>query len=195
MQQTGDNDQALMLRFQASGDVAAFETLFTRHKEALLAYLMRLCGRLDVAEDVSQQAWLKLLDIGRRRDFKVSATATFRTYLFTLARNYFLDHHVRSHAVAQTRALNDDADRQLPDPNAGEAQELVHKSQLDHMLNTAMLDLPPEQREVVALWSVGVETQEIANLVGAPRDTVISRKKYALAKLRKVLLGLGIEEA
>ena len=190
MQQTGDNDQALMLRFQASGDVAAFETLFTRHKEALLAYLMRLCGRLDVAEDVSQQAWLKLLDIGRRRDFKVSATATFRTYLFTLARNYFLDHHVRSHAVAQTRALNDDADRQLPDPNAGEAQELVHKSQLDHMLNTAMLDLPPEQREVLLLVALEeMSYADIAAALGIPIGTVMSRLSRGRERLRQIMEG------
>jgi len=49
-------DSALMLRYR-DGDVAAFETLYQRHKDALYRYLLRLCRHRDAAEDIFQDVW------------------------------------------------------------------------------------------------------------------------------------------
>jgi len=46
---------------------------------------------------------------------------------------------------------------------------------------------------VIALWIAEVEPAAIAEITGAPRDTVLSRKKYALAKLRSALSDLLLE--
>jgi len=55
--------------------------------------------------------------------------------------------------------------------------------------------LPVEQRQVVALWADGMRIGAIATLTAAPRDTVLSRKKYALAKLRVMLHERAAQEA
>ena len=52
------DDETLMLRFQQSGDLQAFERLFRRHKDAFVTFLARLSGNLAIAEDVSQQLCL-----------------------------------------------------------------------------------------------------------------------------------------
>ncbi len=76
-----------------------------------------------------------------------------------------------------------------PDPS-----ELVHRQEMSRHLNEAMGGLPLEQREVVALWATGVEIDAIVAITGAPRDTVLSRKKYAIAKLRAALGSLSVQE-
>lgn len=182
-----------MLRFQEAGDLAAFQTLFERHKEALLAFLQRLSGRLELAEDVSQQAWLKLLEVARRGEYRATESASFRTFLFTLARNHFVDKHVRAHAVTKVHSLKDVHAESLA--ATGEPpEELASAHQVGAAVDRALRELPHEQREVAALWSVGFDVDTIAAMVAAPRDTVISRKKYALAKLRQALQRQGIEE-
>jgi DNA-directed RNA polymerase specialized sigma24 family protein len=54
--------------------------------------------------------------------------------------------------------------------------------------------LPVEQREVVVLWAQGHELTVIAQIAGVPWETVVSRKKYALAKLRAALGTAGVAQ-
>ena len=187
------DDKSLMLSFQRTGDGDAFRLLFARHKESLLAYLQRLAGRVDVAEDVSQQAWLKLLEVARKGAYTPSDFASFRTFLFTLARNYYMDKHVRASA-ARVNPLGGEVENRLPDA-AASLDDAAAARQMGAMLDAALRELPYEQRDVVALWSAGIDIDTIAAMIDAPRDTVISRKKYALSKLRQSLARQGIEEA
>jgi DNA-directed RNA polymerase specialized sigma24 family protein len=72
--------------------------------------------------------------------------------------------------------------RVAPDP-----AEPLDERQRNARLYRALRRLPLEQRRVVALWADGERIGTIAALTQAPRDTVLSRKKYALAKLRVML--------
>ena len=80
-------DSALMLRYR-DGDVAAFEDLYRRHKDALFRYLLRLCREHATAEDVFQEVWSKII---RSRD-KYRPTAKFTTFLYHVAHNTFIDY-------------------------------------------------------------------------------------------------------
>jgi RNA polymerase sigma-70 factor, ECF subfamily len=185
-----------MLAFQDERDYAPFEELFRRNKDALLRFLIRLSGNRTIAEDVSQHAWLKVIDMARQQRYRESPGAPFRTWLYTLARNHFLDEYKRKFAVARSvpleegsKAASQAADAQAPDPS-----DIVAQHQLQHALNDAITSLPFEQRDVIALWSVGVEIDSIASITGAPQDTVLSRKKYAIARLRSTLGAPGCAE-
>jgi hypothetical protein len=94
-------DSALMLRYR-DGDVAAFETLYERHKDALYRYLLRLCQQRDAAEDVFQDAWGKI--IKSRQNYR--PTAKFSTFLYRVAHNCFIDHipQQATHADSRRRA-------------------------------------------------------------------------------------------
>jgi RNA polymerase sigma-70 factor, ECF subfamily len=181
------------LSFQQKGDMAAFRTLFGRHRDPLLAYLRRVSGQPDIAEDVSQQAWLRLVETAQRGAYRSDPAASFRTFLFTLARNYYIDKHVRAHQHSHTTALDARHEASLPavDPSP---DRLVADTQSSDALDLALRELPVEQRDVVALWSLDIDMDTIATIVQAPRDTVISRKKYALIKLRHALSRRGILE-
>jgi len=189
------SDAELMLRFQR-GDSAAFEQLFQRHKQVLFRFLVRLSSSTPTAEEVSQQTWLKVIDVARQGRYRKHEGVAFRTWLCTLARNHFLDEFKRKFAVARTQSLPDNMHETLTqerDPVLDPAV-LVDRDVRAQHLRRALLTLPFEQREVIALWAAGVEVEAIARMVEAPRDTILSRKKYAISKLRQALAELDSEE-
>ena len=194
-----DGDDELMFRFQRDHDYQAFEELFGRHKDVLLRFLARLLGDIATAHDASQQTWLKVIEVARRQDYLAQPDARFRTWLLTLARNHAIDEYQRKFAVSRTIALTDEIrERSLNGPIAGQqapADPLddANREQIAGRLAAAIQALPLEQREVIALWIAEVEPAAIAEITGAPRDTVLSRKKYALAKLRSALSDLLME--
>jgi RNA polymerase sigma-70 factor (ECF subfamily) len=190
------DDISLMLRFQSAGDYAAFEQLYLRYKDPLLRFMFGIAVNHAIAEDVSQRTWLKVIDVARRAEYARRPGVGFRTWLYTLARNEFIDEYRRKFAETRTVPLPEnlhEAGAQNHDP-APDPSDLVHRQEMSRHLNEAMGGLPLEQREVVALWATGVEIDAIVAITGAPRDTVLSRKKYAIAKLRAALDSLGVQE-
>jgi len=195
-----DTDDDLMDRFQRERDYAAFESLFHRHKNLLLCFLFRLLRDLSTAHDASQQAWLKVIEVARKGSYVVRSGVTFRTWLFTLARNHVIDEYQRKFSATKTVALTDELrdeflDRDSDtDPVCADPADHAHHQQLVQRLNEAVLRLPLKQREVIALWAADHDSRAIANITGAPSDTVQSRRKYALAKLREALRDLLAED-
>lgn len=184
------SDEELMQQFQQRGDLAAFETLFARHKQAFFNFLRRLSGDPIIAEEVSQQVWLKLIEIARLGRYAVKINASFKTYLFTLGRNRYVDEYLKRHEATRTRSFEDLG---LQERVAAELERVacpdfaVDDVQRVMRLNEALANLPFEQRDVIVLWASGVATKTVAKIVGVSLDTVLSRKKYAVKKLRAAL--------
>jgi RNA polymerase sigma-70 factor (ECF subfamily) len=190
------DDAQLMLRFQRDGDWTALERLFERNRGALLRFLTRLSRNRTVAEDVAQQTWLKVIDVANQGAFAAASGVAFRTWLCTLARNHFIDEYRRKFAAARSVPLPADLGATLAETHrvAPDPAEPLDERQRNARLHRALQRLPLEQRRVVALWADGVRIGAIAALTQAPRDTVLSRKKYALAKLRAMLHDRGAHE-
>jgi len=188
-----NDDRELMLEFQERGDVAAFEELFRRHRLPLYRYVRGLAGSAEIAEDTSQQAWLKVLEAARSAGYAADRQCSFKTWLYTLARNHYIDRYLRAHAASRTDSNCGELLSSIAtEPGAPEAR--LHREHLADTLARAVGTLPVEQREVVLLWAQGHELSAIAAVTRAPWETVISRKKYALAKLRAVLGLAGVTQ-
>jgi RNA polymerase sigma factor (sigma-70 family) len=191
---TATSDDELIRRFQQERDYAAFEEVFARHKDLLLRYLLRLVGDLAIAEDASQHTWLKVIEVARKNGYTSRTDATFRTWLFTLARNHVIDTHQRNRVVSRTVSLPNELIHEIVDESIDSASMDPEVKALEIELTqrvTAALDLLPfEQREVITLWTIGFDPHEIAGIIGAPRETIFSRKKYGIAKLRLALADL-----
>ncbi len=173
------DDSALMERYR-TGDVAAFDMLYRRHKDALYRYLLRLSYRPDAAEDVFQDAWSKI--VKARQSYR--PTAAFRTFLFRVAHNCFIDYLRRNQRHELSAGV--DPDRELsaePDP-----ETLTEHALLRQRLDLAMKNLPQEQREAWLLHAEGgLNLDEIADVTGVNRETAKSRIRYANRKLREQL--------
>jgi RNA polymerase sigma-70 factor, ECF subfamily len=192
---TPDDDQALFVRFQLAGDTAAFETLYARHKDGLFRYLRHLSGSDAIAADLFQQSWLKLLELARSGLYRAQPGASFRSYLYTLGRNYLVDAYHRRHEESRTESL-DSRDTAVRRSDVGHPtpEEETASDRRDSLLLRALAQLPPEQREVAVMWSQGWSVVEIAELTRAPPDTVASRRKYAIKRLRELLAEHGPTE-
>ncbi len=173
------DDSALMLRYQ-DGDVAAFETLYRRHKDAIYRYLLRLCGHRDTAEDIFQEVWGKI--VKARASYR--PTAKFTTFLYRVAHNCFIDHIRRNKRHAGNTVLEPELHS-----DSGETLELVtERSLARERLEVALTTLPDEQRDAFLLREEGgLNVDQIASVTGCNRETAKSRLRYAVTKLRSAI--------
>jgi RNA polymerase sigma-70 factor (ECF subfamily) len=169
-------DSALMLRYK-DGDLAAFETLYRRHNDALYRYLLRLCRHRENADDIFQEVWGKIIKAADR----YRPTAKFTTYLYRIAHNCFIDYLRRN--KRHTHSGDFDPDCQ---PNPGDLPEMATERTLAReRLQAALQDLPDEQRDVFLLHEeAGLTLDEISAVTGSNRETSKSRLRYAMNKLR-----------
>jgi len=144
MSKRESDDQTLMLRFQEQGDVRAFEELFARHKTGLYRFVLKLSLNAAAAEDISQHTWMRLIEVAEAGRYQTNPGASFRTYLYTLARNKYFDEYRRDREV--TRADPGDASEQnVRDEHAQTPEELYARRQDSARLDQALRDLPPDQ--------------------------------------------------
>jgi RNA polymerase sigma factor (sigma-70 family) len=187
-----DNDRDLISPLAASNDAQLLAEVYAHNHAALVRYLVQFTRGRVLAEDLAQQAWLKIVD-AFARDLCVPSGATFRSYLFTVARNIFLDECTRKHAYTRTITM-DATDMDHAVTSYGEQHtpdKALQISQAKALLSNAINTLPAAQREVIKLWSNGISIEGMTRHAAAPRDTVLSRKKYALAHLRRTLESCG----
>ena len=183
-----ESDERLMLRFRG-GDSRAFEVLVRRHRTPVFSFLVRLVGDRSRAEDLCQDAFLRVVKAARDWEER----AAFRTWLFTIARNLAADEARRAvfRRADPLDAPGGEAARAAatdPPPDRAAAA-----AQLRPKLEAALAGLPPEQREVFLLREhAGLRFAEIASVMGTPENTVKSRMRYALEALRENLAALGV---
>lgn len=172
-------DSALMLRY-GDGDLAAFETLYRRHNDAVYRYLLRLCQHRATAEDVFQDVWSKI--IKARTSYR--PTAKFSTFLYRVAHNCFIDHVRRNKRHQHAAAL---APEQHADP-ADSPETETERALARQRLNAALRELPEEQRDVFLLREeAGLSLEQIAAITDTNRETTKSRLRYAVNKLREAI--------
>jgi RNA polymerase sigma-70 factor (ECF subfamily) len=181
-----ESDERLMGRFQG-GDVRAFEVLVRRHRTPVFSFLLRLTGDRGRAEDLCQETFLKVV----RAADGWAPRARFQTWLYAIARNQAVD-EARRQAFRRAEpldgrpALEAASTDPAPDRAADAARLRPH-------LEAALAALPEEQREVFLLREyAGMRFHEIAEVTGAPENTVKSRMRYALEALREKLEALGV---
>ncbi|MDZ3828071.1 RNA polymerase sigma factor [Pseudomonas monsensis] len=179
---SASSDDALLARYR-EGDGAAFEILYARHRQGLYRFLLGLSGKPELADEVFQETWLSLI----RSASQPQGRATFRTWLFQIARNRLIDHW-RKHGAHQP--LHDSYDEQLHavGDETNDPEQLLNLSRDSQRLESALQALPADQREVFLLRAHGdLDLAQIASLTDTPLETVKSRLRYAQQKLRRLL--------
>ncbi|HVY06190.1 MAG TPA: RNA polymerase sigma factor [Burkholderiales bacterium] len=175
-------DEQLMLRYR-DGDAAAFDELYGRHRGGVFRYVLRQVGLRSTAEEVFQEIWMRI--ISSRTRYRVEAR--FATFLYHIAHNCVMD-HFRRKTPLHLVSLDDESEEaiEVPGPGRDQPERAVALRQTAAKLLNALALLPPEQREVFLLHEEGDLTlEEIAGITGTGRETVKSRLRYALAKLRE----------
>jgi len=179
-----DEDAQLMLAY-ARGEMRAFETLYARHRGALYRYLMRQSRDTETANDLFQEVWSRVI-VNRSR---YEARAKFRTFLFTLAHNCFIDHCRRTKARPAGSSIEDaDAADLLPAEDDTRPEARLERDEASARYRAALASLPAEQRDVYLLHEESdLSLEEIARVTGVGAETAKSRLRYAVGKLKAAL--------
>ena len=169
--ETGPTDRGLLVRYR-QGDRSAFGVLYDRHAPRLLFFAHSQVGDAALAEDLLQDAFLRLLDLDPDQLHHDSV----RNLLYTILRNLAKDEGRRKSTRLKSYPLL--APAAIAGEEAGRFEDL----------SLALHGLPPEQREAVVLKSYGGLTfADIAEMTGVSEATVKSRYRYAVEKLADVL--------
>lgn len=177
-----------MLAFQ-KGEVAAFEELVRRHQNGVFNFIYRFFNNREIAEEVFQEAFIKLHRAVERYEPK----GKFSTWLYTIVRNQCVD-TFRRRKIRQAISLDgkiDEDDRSLLDSIPDESipsDVLSSAKEIEEILAFALSKLNADQREVFLLRErEELKFEEIAEITGVSVNTVKSRMRYALETLRRVL--------
>ena len=171
------SDEQLMQRY-AKDDAQAFDQLYERHRGALYRYFIRQVSDTATANDLYQGVWEKI--IKARKKYRPSAP--FVMWMFRIANNHLVDHYRRLRPAGSVDT------ELLADSQADPFQGLVDGEQ-NQQLKSGIIALPVEQRNTLLLkLESGLKMEEIAELTGVSRETVKSRLRYAVNKLKRGLV-------
>lgn len=179
MNDTADaGDEALMLAW-AAGDAVAFERLYARHRARLYRFLLRQLRDPALADELFQDVWQRV--IAARRGWRPEAS--FATWLYRIAHNRLADHwRAQRHRPPAPEDADERAAR-IADTDTPE--HALSEFEQRRRLQLALDALPPEQREVLLLrLEQELSLEEIGAITGVGRETVKSRLRYAMDKLR-----------
>jgi RNA polymerase sigma-70 factor (ECF subfamily) len=181
------SDDELVTRLQGR-DLEAFETLYERYADLVFSVSMRVAGDRHVAEDITQDVFLRLW---RRPDHFDAARGKFVTWLLSVARNRSIDER-RGYARRMRHAApigNEGEEAAVPDADvANDPAAATVLADDSRAIRAAVAVLPHEQRLVINLaYFGGLTQQEIASKLGQPLGTVKTRIRLGMQKLRRAL--------
>jgi RNA polymerase sigma-70 factor (ECF subfamily) len=171
-----DSDEALMARV-ARGDQQAYEQLARRHLPAMLGLARHILGNAADAEDVAQEAMLRVWTHAPRWQ----PLAAFRTWLTRVVVNLCLDRKRRAPWVALEAA----GEIEDPAPGAGEWTEAMER---ERQLAAAIAELPTRQRAAIMLtYSEGLSNAQVAEILATTVSAVETLLVRGKQNLRRAL--------
>ncbi len=178
MVNSGVTDESLFRQYRR-GNMSAFDQLYQRYRRPLYLFLLRSTGAEADAEDLFQELWSRILKA--EPDFQ---QGSFKAWAFRIARNLNIDWFRRRNIRPVDR------DTQLHEPAGDSPGPERRAADLDchEQLLEAIGELPAEQKEAFLLKEEsGLGLQQIAELAGVGRETLKSRLRYAMKRLRQAL--------
>ena len=170
------------------GDLPAFNELYRRHARGLYNFILWRSPRKEWVEEIIQETWCGL----HTAKTNYEAKAEFRTFLFQIARNKLVDclrQHKNMELATDLGQVEDGSPvfeliADIAQNTLTPMDELENKQQLE-WLQSAIIRLPSEQREALALQQFsGLSLAEIAEITFTSVETIKSRLRYAIQKLR-----------
>jgi RNA polymerase sigma-70 factor (ECF subfamily) len=180
-----DGDSELLGRCRR-GDQAAWHALVARHTRKVFGLAYRFSGRVDEAEDLTQEIFVKVYQALDRFEPK---DGSFGTWLGTVARNHAIDHYRRRREERLRRA--DSPEILDVQPASGESPlRRLEREERVQLVRRGLRALPRQLREPLILCDLqGLPYDEIASTLELPLGTVKSRINRGRLELAKRLAG------
>jgi RNA polymerase sigma-70 factor (ECF subfamily) len=169
-------------------DPELLDRLIEQYQHRLLRYLVHLTGNRELAEDMFQETWIRVLERGHQYDPKYE----FSTWLFSIARHLTLDYLRKKRPASLDGLLDEEEGASLDPPDLRpSALELVAQHEQAERISAALAGIAAEYREAIVLrFQEGLALEEIAAVTGSPLGTVKSRLYRGLNALLPGLKGV-----
>ncbi len=167
----------------ARGDVAAFDQLYAMAAPRVRSFLLRMCGNLALAEDLTQETFLR---VSRARgSFEERAAAI--PWIFSIARNALFDHARRARTRGEVAGKGRVSESSIADPGT-RGDEVLAGRELFDVVRAALDRLTVQQREAfVLLRFEGMSVAEAAVVLGTTPGAVKIRAFRAYEALRAAI--------
>ena len=168
-------------------DPDLLDRLIEQYQHRLLRYLVYLAGNRELAEDLFQETWIRVLERGHQYDGKHE----FSTWLYAVARNLTID-YLRKKSPLSLDGLMENEEHAPVEPADTRplAWEIVQQREQAERVSAVLVSIPAECRETLVLrFQEGLALDEIARVTGAPLGTVKSRLYRGLNMLMTRLKG------
>lgn len=173
-------NETTLVQLAQKGNTNAAGTLYEMHHPGIFQYLFYRVGDVHTAEELTGEVFLKMV---RALPGYRSTNGTFRSWLYTIARNIAIDHYRRAANRPQTTF---DDELGLTGEDAGNTVEVKLTREA---LQEALKRLPDIQRDVIILRFVeNMTLEEVAAMLHKTYDSIKSLQRRALVVLRQALL-------
>ena len=180
------SDQELIARY-LNGNEKSLEKLIFRHKRKVYAYIMMVVKDDQVADDIFQDAFIKVINTIRSGSYKEEGK--FIQWVMRIAHNLIIDHFRRNKRIPVVNNSSDEYDIfemvRIADPSV---EELIITEQIHQDVRALIELLPVEQKEVLMMRHYdNMSFKEIADATDVSINTALGRMRYALINLRKIV--------
>src|SRR3989449_6592080 len=182
-----ESDTSAIARGLRRRDPDLLDRLIEQYQHRLLRYLVYLSGNRELAEDLFQETWIRVLERGHQYDGKHE----FSTWLYAVARNLTIDYLRTKRPFSLDGLMEDEEHAPLePADTRPMAWEIVQQHEQAERISAALVSIPAEYRETVVLrFQEGLALDEIATITGTKLGTVKSRLYRGLNMLMSRLKG------
>lgn len=157
-----------------------FAPLYERHAMAIYRYCFNQTRNVDVANDLTAQVFIRAIE--RLHQYRPRPGATFRSWLFAIARNIVVDYWRRHRPTRPVESVISG----LVAEDLGPEELAVHRAHMESVLH-AIDNLPEHYQAIVHLRLAGLTTQEIASTLGITESAMKSAQTRAYRLLRSAL--------
>jgi RNA polymerase sigma-70 factor, ECF subfamily len=183
-----ESEAGVIARGLRRRDPDLLDRLIEQYQHRLLRYLIYLTGNRELAEDLFQETWIRVLERGAQYDGRHE----FSTWLYAVARNLTIDYLRKKSPISLDGLMENNEDHAPLEPadTRPGAWEVVTQQQQADTINAALVGIPAEYRETIVLrFQDGLALEEISSVTGAPVGTVKSRLYRGLNMLMDRLGG------
>lgn len=178
-------DDYKLISLCQNGNKSAFQELITKYHPLIFRYLIKLAGNYQIAEDLTQDTFLKV--IKNIDKFELGGKAKFSTYIITIAKNCYIDEFRKGMRTKNIYTI--DESFEIEDINIDVENSVINKLHGLGIIDK-MGSLPEEQQVVIKLKYIEELTlKEIGEILNLEPKTIKSRIHNGITKLRRMLEG------
>jgi RNA polymerase sigma factor (sigma-70 family) len=180
------SDQELIGKY-LNGNEKSLEKLICRHKRKVYAYIMMVVKDDQLADDIFQDTFIKVINTIRSGSYKEEGK--FMQWVMRIAHNLIIDHFRRNKRIPVINNSSDEFDIfdlvRVTDPSI---EEQIIMEQIYDDVRALIELLPDEQKEVLVMRHYSnMSFKEIADATNVSINTALGRMRYALINLRKIV--------